>query len=98
MNDSPIIPKFITYNNYFNIFSNNFTLNSQENSDQYLIDTISLKYIKQIGNYKLESELVSGAFCKVVLAEHIIIIEIFIILIQRFCDVYCVLYLKLFFL
>ena len=46
MNDSPIIPKFITYNNYFNIFSNNFTLNSQENSDQYLIDTISLKHIK----------------------------------------------------
>ncbi len=71
MNDSPIIPKFITYNNYFNIFSNNFTLNSHENSDQYLIDTISLKHIKQIGNYKLESELGSGAFGKVVLAEHI---------------------------
>ena len=70
MNDSPIIPKFITYNNYFNIFSNNFTLNSHENSDQYLIDTISLKHIKQIGNYKLESELGSGAFGKVVLYQN----------------------------
>ena len=71
MNDSPIIPKFITYNNYFNIFSNNFTLNSHENSEQFLLDSISIKHIKQIGNYKLESELGSGAFGKVVLAEHI---------------------------